>query len=121
MDSYAKGESTPALLEETIGTNLARTVASYADREALVESATGRRWTWAQLDADVDAVALPDAGTDQPARDGVDVGLQLRPGPAPPARALDQRLAVGVRRHRARQVGPDRLLQQRRNRLTLRV
>jgi fatty-acyl-CoA synthase len=57
MDSYAQGETTPALLEETIGTNLARTVASYADREALVESATGRRWTWAELDADVDAVA----------------------------------------------------------------
>jgi fatty-acyl-CoA synthase len=57
MDSYAKGETTPALLEETIGTNLARTVSTYADREALVESATGRRWTWAELDADVDAVA----------------------------------------------------------------
>jgi fatty-acyl-CoA synthase len=57
MDSYAQGETVPALLEETIGTNLARTVSSYADREALVECATGRRWTWAELDADVDAVA----------------------------------------------------------------
>jgi fatty-acyl-CoA synthase len=57
MDSYAQGETVPALLEETIGTNLARTVSSYADREALVESASGRRWTWAELDADVDAVA----------------------------------------------------------------
>jgi fatty-acyl-CoA synthase len=57
MDSYAKGATTPALLEETIGTNLARTVSTYPDREALVESATGRRWTWAELDADVDAVA----------------------------------------------------------------
>lgn len=57
MDSYAQGETVPALLEETIGTNLARTVSSYADREALVESATDRRWTWAELDADVDAVA----------------------------------------------------------------
>jgi len=57
MDSYARGENTPALLEETIGDNLARTVASYADREALVECASGRRWTWAQLQADVDAVA----------------------------------------------------------------
>ncbi len=56
-DSWTKGESTPALLEETIGDNLARTVASYADREALVECASGRRWTWAQLQADVDAVA----------------------------------------------------------------
>ncbi|GAA5130797.1 AMP-binding protein [Alloalcanivorax gelatiniphagus] len=57
MDSYAQGESTPALLEETIGANLERTVATYADREALVECATGRRWTWAELDRDVDAVA----------------------------------------------------------------
>jgi fatty-acyl-CoA synthase len=56
-DSWTKGESTPALLEETIGANLARTVASYADREALVECASGRRWTWAELEADVDAVA----------------------------------------------------------------
>jgi fatty-acyl-CoA synthase len=55
--SWTKGESTPALLEETIGDNLARTVASYADREALVECASGRRWTWAELQADVDAVA----------------------------------------------------------------
>ncbi|MGF9756593.1 AMP-binding protein [Microvirga sp. 0TCS3.31] len=56
-DSWTKGASTPALLEETIGDNLARTVASYADREALVECASGRRWTWAELEADVDAVA----------------------------------------------------------------
>lgn len=57
MDSYARGETTPALLDETIGDNLARTVASHPDREALVECATGRRWTWAQLQSDVDAVA----------------------------------------------------------------
>ena len=56
-DSWTKGESTPALLEETIGDNLARTVTSYADREALVECASGRRWTWAELQSDVDAVA----------------------------------------------------------------
>ena len=57
MDSYATGETTPALLEETIGANLESTVASYADREALVECASGRRWTWAELDRDVDALA----------------------------------------------------------------
>ena len=61
MDSYAtsysKGETTPALLEETIGANLERTVASYGDREALVECTSGRRWTWAELDRDVDALA----------------------------------------------------------------
>jgi fatty-acyl-CoA synthase len=57
MDSYAQGETTPALLEETIGANLERTVAAYGDREALVECASGRRWTWAELDRDVDALA----------------------------------------------------------------
>ncbi len=45
MESYAKGESTPGLLDETIGANLARTVARHPDREALVEVASGRRWT----------------------------------------------------------------------------
>ncbi|HEX4189347.1 MAG TPA: AMP-binding protein [Marmoricola sp.] len=57
MESYARGEDSPALLEETIGANLARTVAAYGDREALVEVASGRRWTYAELDADVDALA----------------------------------------------------------------
>ena len=32
-------------------------MASYADREALVECTSGRRWTWAELDRDVDALA----------------------------------------------------------------
>src|ERR671921_1063304 len=57
MESYAQGESSPALLEETIGANLTRIVARHGDREALVEVATGRRWTYAELDADVDALA----------------------------------------------------------------
>ncbi|WP_028644771.1 AMP-binding protein [Nocardioides sp. URHA0020] len=57
MESYAKGVTEPSLLEETIGANLERTVAAHRDREALVEFATGRRWTWGELDRDVDAVA----------------------------------------------------------------
>ncbi len=56
--SYAAGATDVPLLEETIGANLARTVASYADREALVEFASGRRWSWSELDADVDAFAI---------------------------------------------------------------
>ena len=56
-ESYAAGESTPALLEETIGASLERTVAEHGDREAMVEVASGRRWTWAELDRDVDALA----------------------------------------------------------------
>ncbi|WP_151084422.1 AMP-binding protein [Nocardioides cynanchi] len=57
MQSYARGESEPALLEETIGANLDRTVAAFPDREALVEFASGRRWTWRELNHDVDLFA----------------------------------------------------------------
>src|SRR3954467_12766602 len=57
MESYAAGETTQPLLEETIGANLERIVAAHGEREALVEVATGRRWTYAELDADVDALA----------------------------------------------------------------
>jgi fatty-acyl-CoA synthase len=55
--SYARGERTPPLLEQTIGQNLADTVAAYGDSEALVEFASGRRWTYSELDRDVDALA----------------------------------------------------------------
>ncbi|MDQ2827135.1 MAG: AMP-binding protein, partial [Actinomycetota bacterium] len=57
MESYAAGETAPDLLEETIGANFARTVAEHGDHEALVECASGRRWTYAELDRDVDALA----------------------------------------------------------------
>jgi fatty-acyl-CoA synthase len=57
VQSYAKGEIEPALIEETIGANFERTVAAHGDNEALVEFATGRRWTYAELDRDVDALA----------------------------------------------------------------
>ena len=55
--SYAAGETTTPLLEETIGTNLERTVAQWPDREALVEVASGRRWTWREFDHAVDEAA----------------------------------------------------------------
>ena len=73
MESYAAGETSPALLEETIGANLERTVEAYADREALVEVASGRRWTWAELNADVNALAvgLLDAGIAKGDRVGI--------------------------------------------------
>ena len=73
MEAYAAGETSPALLEETIGANFERTVATYADREALVEVASGRRWTWAELDRDVDALArgLMAAGVDKGDRVGI--------------------------------------------------
>ncbi len=56
--STARGETNPPLLQETIGANFEATVARHPDREALVEVATGRRWTWAELDRDVDALAI---------------------------------------------------------------
>jgi fatty-acyl-CoA synthase len=55
--SYASGTSDLPLLGDTIGANLARAVATYPDREALVEHATGRRWSYSELAVEVDAVA----------------------------------------------------------------
>ncbi|MFL6130150.1 MAG: AMP-binding protein [Mycobacteriales bacterium] len=57
-ESYAKGELEPPLLEQTIGGCFEATVAAHPDREALVEFASGRRWTWAELNRDVDALAI---------------------------------------------------------------
>jgi len=55
--SQARGEDSPPLLDETIGANFERTVAAHGHREALVEVASGRRWTYTELNADVDALA----------------------------------------------------------------
>ncbi|MEV4345876.1 AMP-binding protein [Actinoplanes sp. NPDC049596] len=57
MLSYASGTSNLPLLGETIGENLERTVSRFGEREALVDVAAGRRWTYAQLNADVDRLA----------------------------------------------------------------
>ncbi|SFT37437.1 fatty-acyl-CoA synthase [Geodermatophilus amargosae] len=58
LPSYASGTSAVPLLGDTIGADLDRTAARVGDHEALVECATGRRWTYPQLVADVDACAL---------------------------------------------------------------
>ncbi|PKH40945.1 fatty-acyl-CoA synthase [Nocardioides alpinus] len=55
--AYASGLDEGELLEETIGANFERTVAAHPQGEALVEVASGRRWTWTELDHDVDALA----------------------------------------------------------------
>jgi fatty-acyl-CoA synthase len=55
--SHSTGETDVPLLEETIGDNLDATAARWPDREALVDVAAGRRWTWAELVRDVDEVA----------------------------------------------------------------
>ncbi len=70
---------------------------------------------------DADPVPGLDPRTDQATREGGDVPVELGPRPASPARALDERLAVGVRRHGPREAGADRLLQQRRRGLSLGV
>ena len=57
MTSYSSGTSSVALLGETIGENLARTVARVPGAEALVECESGRRWTYAQFDTEVDRLA----------------------------------------------------------------
>jgi fatty-acyl-CoA synthase len=73
MTSYAQGELDPPLLDETIGANFERTATTYAAGEALVEVASGRRWTWAELDRDVNALArgLMAAGLEKGDRVGV--------------------------------------------------
>ncbi|WP_026239535.1 AMP-binding protein [Parafrankia discariae] len=58
VPSYSSGISHTPLLGETIGDNLDRTVRTFGERDALVDRATGRRWTYAELGADVDALAL---------------------------------------------------------------
>ncbi|MEU6106851.1 AMP-binding protein [Streptomyces albidoflavus] len=55
--SYAHGTGTTPLLPDTIGASLARTVAAHPDREALVDVASGRRWTYARFAEDVERLA----------------------------------------------------------------
>ncbi|HEX3833307.1 MAG TPA: AMP-binding protein [Solirubrobacteraceae bacterium] len=55
--SYAQGQEAVALLEETIGANLERTVARFGEREALVSFEQNRRYTWAELNEAVDELA----------------------------------------------------------------
>ena len=56
--SYSSGESATPLLGDTIGGNFDATVRAFGEREALVDRPTGQRWTYAELAADVDALAL---------------------------------------------------------------
>lgn len=71
--SYDSGVSEVPLLGETIGANLDRSVATFGDRDALVECASGRRWTYREFGAAVDslAVGLLDAGIGKGDRVGI--------------------------------------------------
>jgi fatty-acyl-CoA synthase len=57
VNSYSHGTGDTALLGDTIGANLDRAVATWPDREALVDVESGRRWTYAQFGAAVDELA----------------------------------------------------------------
>jgi fatty-acyl-CoA synthase len=56
--SYTSAVSRAPLIGDTIGENLDRAVAAYGDRLALADVPAGRRLTYAELAAEVDALAL---------------------------------------------------------------
>ena len=55
--SYERGPSTPALLETTVGANLADATMTFGLRDALVDVAAGRRWSYMEFGADVRGLA----------------------------------------------------------------
>ncbi|MEP6954722.1 MAG: AMP-binding protein [Solirubrobacteraceae bacterium] len=71
--SYASGPSTTPLLGETIGSNLRRTAARYAEHDAVVSVHQAQRLSYAELDAVVDRVAtgLMRAGIEHRDRVGI--------------------------------------------------
>jgi fatty-acyl-CoA synthase len=73
VPSHVSGTSDTPLLTDTIGDNLDRTVAAFGERDALVERATGRRWTYRQFAEEVNAVALGlvDLGVEKGDRVGI--------------------------------------------------
>jgi fatty-acyl-CoA synthase len=56
--SYASAVTGTPLLGDTIGENFDATAARFADRVALVDIPAGTRWSYAELQADVNALAL---------------------------------------------------------------
>lgn len=55
--SYAKGDTQPPLLEHTIGAALEQAAAAWGHDLALVSRHQGIRWSWAELNAEVDRIA----------------------------------------------------------------
>lgn len=55
--SYSKGDTEPPLLEYTIGKGLNRAALEWPDGLALVSRHQGIRWTWSELNAEVDRIA----------------------------------------------------------------
>ncbi len=58
LPSYSSVIAEQPLLGQTLGAHFERVVAEHGDREALVDLGSGRRFTYRELDAEVDAVAL---------------------------------------------------------------
>ncbi|HEX4587145.1 MAG TPA: AMP-binding protein [Mycobacterium sp.] len=56
MKSYDAGPTDTPILEQTIGDNFERTVGRNPAAEALVDLASDRRWTYGELNADVDRI-----------------------------------------------------------------
>ncbi|MDX3230022.1 AMP-binding protein [Streptomyces sp. ME19-01-6] len=56
--SYASGAGETPLLGDTIGANLAHAIERFAEREALVDLPSGRRWTYTEFGRSVEEVAL---------------------------------------------------------------
>ena len=71
--SYSHGISPLPLLGETIGANLRRVAAEFGDRAAVVDVPTGRRWTYAQFDAETDVLARGLIGAGMAAGDRVGI------------------------------------------------
>ena len=57
VESYDAGPVDISLLHETIGANLERTVLTYPDADALVDASACQRWTYAQLNNEIDSLA----------------------------------------------------------------
>src|SRR6185312_2820382 len=71
--SYSHGTSATPLLGETIGASLRRVAARHPDAEVLVDVPAGRRWTYAQFDADTDVLARGLIGAGMAAGDRVGI------------------------------------------------
>jgi fatty-acyl-CoA synthase len=55
--SYFKGTDTPGLVDETIGQRLAKTVAKYPDRDALIVRHQDIRWTYSEYAGHIEKLA----------------------------------------------------------------
>lgn len=58
LPSYTSATADKPLLGDTIGENLARAVERFGDRPVLIDVATQKRYTYAEFDAETDAMAV---------------------------------------------------------------